>query len=138
MGTFLKKYFLLISILFLILLVLCAWKFPSAAPVVGVVFLCFSLGMAISSSVVKHRTAYQGGQLTRFTFLWNVLLDVFGILLAMIIAALLAQYVSDLFVKQFAGGLLRVAMAILVGLLAGISVGLLVNRVWARLVARTK
>lgn len=71
-GNLSEKYFLLITILFLILLVLCAWKFPAAAPVVGIVFLCFSLGIAISSSVVKHRAAYREGRLNRFTLVRNV------------------------------------------------------------------
>jgi hypothetical protein len=137
MGAFLKKYFLLISVVFVILLVLCAWKFPSAAPGIGIAFLCFSLGMAISSSVAKHRATYREGKLTRLAFSRNVSLDALGILLTVILAALLAQYVSGLVARQIAGELLRITAAILVGLLVGIGVGLLVNRIWARFVTRT-
>ncbi len=132
MGTFLKKYFLLISILFLVLLALSAWKFPSVAPVIGVIFLCFSLGMAIAAIVVKHRAAYREGKLTRFALARNIFLDVFGILLAMALAALLAQYVGNLIAKQVDGELLRFVVAMLVGLLVGIGVGTLVNRLWGR------
>jgi hypothetical protein len=134
MGAFLKKYFLLISILFVVVLAISAWKFPSVAPVVGIIFLCFSLGIAISSIALKHRTAYREGKLTRFTFARNIFLDVFGILLAMALAALVAQCVSDLVAKQVVDKLLRFVAAVLVGLLVGIGVGLLVRQLWGHFV----
>ena len=68
MGTFLKKHFVLISILFLALFMLSAWKFPTAAQAVLIAFVGFSLWAAISSIVVKHQVAYREGKLTRFAF----------------------------------------------------------------------
>ncbi len=134
MSNFLKKYFVLITILFLLLLALSAWKFPSAAPVIGILFLVFSLGIAVSSVIAKHRAAYQEGRLTRFTFARNVCLDVFGILLAMVFAALLGRYVAELVAQQIDGALLRFAAGMLVGVVIGIGVGLLVRQLWGRFV----
>lgn len=137
MGNFLKKHFILITILFLIVFALSAWAFPSAAPVIGMIFLGFSLGIAIYSIVVKHRSAYREGKLTRFAFQRNVCLDVSGVLLAVVLAALLGRYVADLVAQQIDGALLRFAAGMLVGVLVGIGVGLLVRQAWGRFVKTT-
>ncbi|MBN2118139.1 MAG: hypothetical protein JW730_16300 [Anaerolineales bacterium] len=137
MGNFLKKHFILITILFLVVFALSAWKFPSAAPLIGMIFLCSSLGIAIFSIVVKHRSAYGEGRLTRFAFLRNVFLDVSGVLLAVVLAALLGRYAADLVAQQIDGAVLRFAAGMLVGVLVGISVGLLVRGAWGRFVKTT-
>ncbi len=134
MGNFLKKHFALISILFLVVFVVCAWKFSSAAPLVGIVFLGVSLGIAIFAVVAKHWSAYREGKLTRFAVARNIGLDVFGILLAMALAALLSRYVSELVASQVDGALLRFVAGILVGLLVGIGVGMLVRKTWGHFV----
>ncbi len=134
MGNFLKKHFALISILFLFVFMFSAWKFRSAAPLVGVTFLGFSLGMAISAVVAKHAEAYREGRLTRLAFARNIFLDIFGILLAMALAALLGRYLSELAAKQVDGTLLRFVVGILVGLLVGIGVGILVRKTWGRFI----
>lgn len=134
MNNFLKKHFTLITILLIVALAVSAWKLPSIAPVIGIAFLCFTLGIAISSTVAKHRAAYREGKLTRFAFARNVCLDVFGILLAMVLAALLARYVAELVAKQIDGALLRFVIGMLVGILIGVGVGILVRQTWARFV----
>ncbi len=134
MGNFLKRYFGLISILFLFVFVLSAWKFRSAAPLVGIVFLGFSLGMAVSAVVAKHGEAYREGRLTRLAFARNIFLDLLGVLLAVALAALLGRYLSELVAKQVDGTLLRFVVGMLVGLLVGISVGIFVRRTWGRFI----
>jgi hypothetical protein len=134
MGNFLKKYFLLISLLFIVLFVFTAWQFPSVAPALGIVFFCISMGIAISAIIAKHRPDYQAGRLTRSAFVRNIGLDVFGVLLAVVLAALLARYVAELVQKQIDGKLLRLIAGVLVALVIGIGVGMLVRQLWGRLV----
>jgi hypothetical protein len=134
MIDFLKKHFVLITILFIVSLAISAWEFPAVAPAIGVALLVFSLGIAISSSLTKHKAAYHAGKLTRFAVIRNVFLDILGILPATILAALLGWYIAGLIGKQIDGVLLRFAVRMLVAIAIGIGVGILVRQVWGRFV----
>jgi hypothetical protein len=57
MLPFLKKYSTLLSVVFLLAIFISLSLFPSATPVLGIVFLLFSLAIAISSIFKKHKQA---------------------------------------------------------------------------------
>ncbi len=123
-------------ILFLpiLVLLLSSWLFPSATPALAAAVLLFSLGIAIFVVLKKHRTAYLQGQIAHWTFVRNIFLDLFGILLAVVLAGLLARYVAGIVTKPIGSATARVAAGIVLGLLAGIVVGALVNNLWGRFV----
>ena len=124
----------LIPFLLLLVLLLSLWLLPSATPVLGISLIVISLSIAIFSFFKKHRTAYLQGRLTRLGFARNVFLDVFGILLAMTIAALLGKYLAELVAQQIDSALLRLVTGMLVGVVIGIGVGLFVRQLWGRFV----
>ncbi len=123
-----------IPFLLLLVLILSMWLLPSATSALGIALIVLSLGIAVSSVIAKHRDAYREGRLTRLAFARKVCLDVFGVLLAMVLAALLGRYVAELVAQQIDGALLRFVIGMLVGVVIGIGVGLLVRQIWGRFV----
>lgn len=124
----------LIPFLLLLVLLLSLWLLPSATSALGIALIAISLGVALFAILKKHRIAYLQGRLTRAAFLRNIFLDMFGILLAVILAGLLGRYVAGLVARPISNDLWRLIATILIGLLVGIGVGLFVNRAWGRFV----
>ncbi len=123
----------LILFLLILALLLSAWLFPSVTPALSVALLLFSLGFAVFVLLKKHRTAYLQGRITRRVFVRNMLLDILGILLAVALAVLLAHYIAGIIAKPIRSDTPRLLAVTLIGLLAGIGVGMFVNRIWGRL-----
>lgn len=123
-----------IPFLLILVLLLSMWLLPSATPVLAIVLIVLSLALTFFTIFGKHRTAYLQGKLTRAAFLCNTFLDMFGILLAVVLAGLLGRYVAGLVARPISNDLWRLIATILIGLLVGMGVGLFVNRAWGRLV----
>jgi hypothetical protein len=123
-----------IPLLLLLVLLLSMWLLPTATPALGMVLIVVALSMAFVSILMKHRTAYRQGKITRAAFVRSTFLDVLGILLAVVLAALLSRYVVGVVTRSIAHDLARLIAGILAGLLVGMGVGLVVNRAWRRLV----
>lgn len=123
-----------IPFLLLLVLLLSMWLLPSATSVLGIVLIVLSLALTFFTIFRKHHTAYLQGKLTRVALVRNMFLDVFGILLAVVLAGLLGRYVAGLVTRPISNDLWRLIATILIGLLVGIGVGLLVNRAWGRFV----
>jgi hypothetical protein len=132
--TFLRKHTTLILISLLLAMCILAWYFPSARPVLGIVFLSLSFLLVSSTLVHKHMEAYRKGAISRSVFLRNIALDLTGTGLAMISAGLLARVAAELATRQIDDDLLRFAAGILLGLLIGLAVGGLVKQTWGRFV----
>jgi len=133
MKLFTERHVTLKSILFLTLFVITLWQFPFAITVLSITFLLFGLAAAISSIFKKHRDAYCQDKITRGVFIRNVFLEIFGILLAMTLAGLLGKYLAQMATEPINNELTKLITAIVIGLLAGMGVGVLVNRTWGRL-----
>ncbi|MCC6299447.1 MAG: hypothetical protein IT314_09115 [Anaerolineales bacterium] len=109
------------------------WLFPSVALMFSVAFLFFSLAVASVSIFKNHREAYLQGKITRGVFMRNVVLEMVGILLAIILAGLLGRYPAQIATAQVANEFGRLITGIIVGVLTGVGIGLLVKKTWGRL-----
>ncbi|MCC6298616.1 MAG: hypothetical protein IT314_04920 [Anaerolineales bacterium] len=117
----------LIGFLLLAMMIISLWLFPSAAPILAIVFLLFSFAIAVVSIFKKHREIYLQGKITRGMFVRNVSVEILGILLAMALAGLLGRYLAQIAMKQIHDVLIEFIVGITVGLLAGMGVGVLVE-----------
>ena len=129
-----KKYLPIIFVTLLLAIIIFLWQYPSFTSALGIAFLLFSLAAAISSIFKKQREAYLQSKITRGAFMRNVLLEIFGILLAMALAGLLGRYIAKFATEQISNHLTKLIAGILIGLLVGMGMGVLVNRTWDRLV----
>jgi len=136
MSTLLNKYSTVISILLLLAFLILIWLLPAKGVMLGMIFLLLSFVIAGSTVVAKHGEAHRQGRLTRFACVRNILLDLSGILLAIILAALLSRYIAEIATRQISHTLTRLIAGIVIGLLVGIGVGVFVHRT-ASLVHRT-
>ena len=118
----------------LVILVISLWFFPSATPIFGIAILLVSLGVAILFIIKKHRKAYFDSKLTRTIFVRNVSLEIFGILIATILAGLAGRYLAQVVTAQITHELAKLIVSIMIGILAGVGIGLLVKKTWGRLV----
>ncbi len=123
-----------IPFLLILVLILSVWFLPSATPALGIALIVVSLAIAVFSILIKHRTAYLQGRLTRTAFVRNTGLDVLGILLAMALAVLLGLYLAGIVTRMISNDSTRLIAGIAVCLLVGSGVGLFVNWTWRRLV----
>ncbi len=133
-DNFAMKIILFLSILVLLLSV---WLLPSVTPALALILLLFSFACAAVVVLRKHRAAYREGRLTHSAFLRNIFLDVLGILLAMTLAVLLARWVAGIVARPIRSDTSRLLAYLLIGLLAGIGVGALVNRLWGRFIKKS-
>jgi hypothetical protein len=138
MLTSLKKYSTVTSLLLVCLLFVVTWFYPSVGIVVGTSLLFLALAMACIAVLRKHRKSYLQGDITYYIFIRNIALEISGILLAMICAAFLGNYVATIATQSIDDGLIRFAAGVFVGLLAGMMIGLAIQRVWGRLVRSVK
>jgi hypothetical protein len=124
----------LVPFLLILVLIISVWLLPSATPALGIALIVISLAIAVFAILMKHRTDYLHGRLTYLAFVRNAFLDVFGILLAMVLAVLLGSYIAGTVTRPISNDSIRLFAGIIVGLLVGLGVGLSVNWAWRRLV----
>jgi hypothetical protein len=134
MTAFFKKHSTVLLISLLIILLILARLFPSAGLILGIVFLLFSLFIASSAVVEKHKDAYHQGKLTRADFIRNAVVEITGTLLAMILVGLLGRMAAQFATQGISHELARVIVGILTGLLVGIGVGSVAKKTWGQLV----
>ena len=132
MATIVKKYSTIISILLVLLLFMIAWLYPSTGLILGVIFLVVTLVMACIGVIQKHRKSYLQGETTYFVYMRNVALEISGILLAMLCAAYLGNYIALLATRSISDILVRFAAGIFVGLLVGMVIGSAIRKLWGQ------
>ncbi len=123
-----------IPFLLLLVLILSMWLLPSATPAFGISLVVISFGIALFAILKKHSAAYRLGRIRQSTLFRRIFLDVFGILLAVALAALLGRYVAGLVARPISNDLWRLIATILIGLLVGMGVGILVSQLRGRLI----
>ena len=138
MITSLKKYSTIVSLLLVLLLFVVAWFYPSVGLILGTILLFLALAMAWITVIQKHRKSYLQGEITYFVLMRNVALEITGILLAMICAAFLGNYIAVVATRSINDSLVRFAAGVFVGLLAGMFIGLAIQKVWGRLLRTPK
>lgn len=134
MTTFLKKHSTVILISLLLILLILAWVFPTLGLKLGIAFLLISFLIASLAVLEKHKKAYRQGQLTRTIFIRNAVLEISGTFLIMLLAGLLGRYAAEVTTSQIGNDTLRLTAGIGVGLIVGLSVGILAKRTLRRLV----
>ena len=136
MNHFLRRVPTFLFIGLLVTLFVLAWLFPSAGPRLGMAFLAASLLVACFFIVQGQRAAYRRGAITRRVFLQNVLVEVTGVGLAMVLAGVLGRAAAGMVTAQVGDGLVRFLAGSLIGLVAGLIAGFLVSRVLVRRLVR--
>ena len=118
----------------LILALFAAFFFaPSWAGVISAILFFIILAMAIFSILQNQMKQYREKRISRTRLSFNVLSEIVMILVAMILASLLGRYVAEIATEPIVNGLTKFIAGIVIGLLAGMSVGFLVKRTWSRL-----
>ncbi|MCC6299171.1 MAG: hypothetical protein IT314_07725 [Anaerolineales bacterium] len=133
MGAQGKETLCIIGFLLLAVVVIVLWLFLSAAPMLGGMFLFFSLVIAILSIFKNHREIYLQGKVRRGAFVRNVSVEILGILLAMALAGLLGRHLAQIAMEQIHPASIKIIVGVAVGLLAGMGVGVLVRQAWDRM-----
>jgi len=116
----------------LLLAVIAVWQFPSARLMLFMILLLFSVARAIASVIAKHREAHLQGRITFVVFVRNVLIETTGLLLAMVLAGLLGRYIAQIATQHISNDLIKLAAGIATGLLVGIGVGVVMQRISGR------
>jgi hypothetical protein len=112
---------------------ICVWLFPSYGLILTILFLLCSFVLASLPVVEKHRQAYLQGKTSRSVYIRNILFDLLGVLLALLVAALLGRYIAEIATEQIGNDLLKLIAGIMIGLLMGLAVGIFVKQAWRRL-----
>jgi len=133
MITFVRKHSTPILFLSLLTLLVLTWLFPSYGLRLGIIFLLLSLVIANLAVFEKHKEAYRQGNIGRSTFIRNSVLEIIGVLLAMLVAGLLGRTMATLATPQINDDLIRVVVGIVVGLLVGMGVGTVARKTWGRM-----
>ncbi|MCC6298748.1 MAG: hypothetical protein IT314_05590 [Anaerolineales bacterium] len=132
--SFLKRP-LVVSIQFLLLIVTSIRHLSVAALImIGIGALAVSLASATVSIFKRHKVSHSQGKITRGDFVRNVSVEILGILLAMALAGLLGRYLAQIAMEQIHEVSIKFIVGIMIGLLAGMGVGVLVKRTWIQLV----
>src|SRR3990170_970855 len=131
MSILFGKHSTLISIA-LLLAVIAVWQFPSARLMLFLLLLLFSVARAFASVIAKHREAHLRGRITSVIFVRNVLIETAGLLLAMVLAGLLGRFIAQIATQHISNDLIKLAAGIATGLLVGIGVGVLMQRLSGR------
>src|SRR3990170_1673084 len=131
MSILFGKHSTLISIA-LLLAVIAVWQFPSARLMLFMILLLFSVARAIASVIAKHREAHFQGRITSVVFVRNVLIETAGLLFAMVLAGLLGRFIAQIMTQHISNDQIRIAAGIATGLLVGIGVGVVMQRISGR------
>jgi hypothetical protein len=132
MTTFFTKHSTPILFFLLLTFLALAWLFPAAGLILEIVFLPLSLVIAGLVVLEERKEAYRQGQITRGVFTRRAVLEITGILLAMVLAGLLGRYVTEIATRQMEDGLIRTSAGMMVGLMVGIGVGIFARKTWGR------
>ena len=98
----------------------------------GVVFL--SLSIAVYAVVQKHARLQQGKPASKIVMARNILVELTGILLAMLLAGLVGRYAAEAATRPISDESIKLVLRIFVAAGVGLGIGFVVRRAWGRLV----
>jgi hypothetical protein len=124
----------MLCIALLLALIAIFFLVPAWAGTALSIALITSSAIAIFSAVQKQIQLFREKPTGRFKLVLNVLLEIMGILLAMVLAGLLGRYIAQLGTAQISNHLTKMVAGIMISLLAGMGMGILVTRTWGKLV----
>ena len=129
-----RSYLPILCIALLIALIAIFFFSPTLAGTAVSIALIISSAIAIFSAVQKQMQLFREKPTSRLKLVLNVLLEIMGILIAMVLAGLLGRYIAQLGTAQISHDLTKMVAGIVIGLLAGMGIGILVTRTWGKLV----
>jgi hypothetical protein len=132
MSILFEKYSTPITIA-LLLAGVSVWQIPSARFMFAMILLLFGITRVFAYVIAKHRKAHLQAEITSFVFMRNVLIEITGFLLALILAGMLGQYIAQAVTQAISNDLIKFAVSIAIGLAVGIGVGILMHHIWRRL-----
>jgi hypothetical protein len=130
MLTWLSKHIGIISLLLIAVLIVVSLLSPSVGGILGIMVLLLGLVLTSITLIRKHRESYLQGQISRLVYIRNVIFEIIGVLIAMILAAWFGNHIALLATQQIDHSLTRFFAVILIGLLIGIIVGTAVKKTW--------
>jgi hypothetical protein len=125
---------LAISLLFVLALFLSARLYPPIGITLGIIFLLFGLAMTAYMVVKKNREACLQGKLSVGAAVRNSILEIGGILLAMLLAGRVGRPLAEMVTSQIAHEIIRMVAGLVTGLLTGAAIGAFVKGVSNRMV----
>jgi len=142
MLTSLEKYWPLISILLLIVLLASLWLWPEMQGPLSLAIIIVSVGMLLAFTIHRRVEETRKGLLERSTMTRLIILDSVGILLVLTSAMIVGSYVSKA-VGSWVFEMLQssapqwtevvaIISSLLSALAAGVGVGWLVRSTWVR------
>ena len=129
-----RSYLPMLCIALLLALIAIFFLVPAWAGTALSIALITSSAIAIFSAVQKQIQLFREKPTGRFKLVLNVLLEIMGILLAMVLAGLLSRYIAQLGTAQISNHLTKMVAGIMISLLAGMGMVILVTRTWGKLV----
>jgi hypothetical protein len=134
MINYLKKNSTLAIIFLPVALLILMMLYPLFGIAFGIIYFLFVV-IVISYSLCKtDRESYLQGKISRAIFFRNSLIEIIGIFLALILAALIGKYLAVLGTQQIDHEIVRLIAGLVIGLLAGAVIGALVKGVSNRMV----
>ena len=134
MSKSIRSYLPILCIALLLALIAIFFLAPTWAGTAVRIALIISSAIAIFSAVQKQMQLFREKPTSRFKLVLNILLEIMGILLAMVLAGLLGRYMVQLGTAQISNDLTKMVAGIVISLLAGMGMGILVTRTWGKLV----
>src|SRR5688572_6575517 len=125
---------LILIIAYLSILLIASLVVPGWAGALTSIVLFISFAIAIYSVVQKQIKLYQEKPTSRVKLARNVLFEIIGVLLAMVLAGLLGRTIAQIGTDQINNELTKLIAGIVMALLAGMAIGTLVTRTWGKLV----
>jgi hypothetical protein len=136
----LEKYWPLISIALLILLLASLWLWPERQGVLSLAIIVISVGMLFAFTIHRRVEGNRKGLIDQSTMMHMIVLDCVGILLVLVSVMMVGSYVSKLVgtavfnamqisAPQWAE-VLAIISSLLSALAAGVGVGWVVRSVW--------
>jgi hypothetical protein len=125
---------LTISLLFLLALFLIVRLYPTIGIPLGIIALLFGLAASAYMIIKKNRDACLQGKILRSAAVRNSILEIMGILLAMLLAGRIGRPLAELVTGQIGHEIIRLIAGLITGLLAGAVTGALVKGVSSRMV----
>lgn len=117
----------LIALLLLVAMLFSIWPLPTLTPVLGVLFLFFSLTISISAILKKHKDAENANwKITK-----DILILIFTLLLVIALSGIAGMYANHYAAQHFG-----VIVGILFALVASFTVGHLVRQGMGKVVER--
>jgi len=134
MSKSIPSYLSILCIALLLALIAIFFLAPPWAATAVRIALIISSAIAIFSAVQKQIQLFREKPTGLVKLVLNVLLEIMGILLAMVLAGLLGRYIVQLGTAQISNALTKMVAGIVISLLAGMAIGTLVTRTWGRLI----